>query len=299
MLLLKFALRPWSRAPGSQALSAIAVGILLVLTGLLFWLQQGLGPIVARLQHEQVITAYLDPAIDAKEAPQVANTIRDTLRVRVGAAAIREVTFVDANRFVDSLKKPYPELARELEDLGEELDSVVPRHVNVVGTLNDRALSEVRSVAGIESAETSKDRFQSVIGAFTALRWVAKALAVATLFALGLGLIHLARTNAHLHREALGLLRLAGTSGFTLRMPGLLSGLSVGAVGGAIGFVGWLVAGFALTRHVRTLSPLLADLPAPSPTTAASLLVIGALSGALSGLIADWVAPPATASRYR
>jgi hypothetical protein len=46
MHLLRLALRPWRVAPGSQLISAGAVGLLLCLCGFLYWLQDGLGPVL-------------------------------------------------------------------------------------------------------------------------------------------------------------------------------------------------------------------------------------------------------------
>src|SRR5262249_47235875 len=150
----------------------------------------------------------------------------------------------------------FPELSRELEDLGTEMSVVVPRYVSISGILTDTegatadgerdprpVLERVRSVSGIESAESSKDRFKPVVGAFQALRWVARLLAYGLCLALLAGLIHLARMNSALHGESLSLLRLWGAGEWTLRIPSALSGLSVGALGGATAFVGWVVQG--------------------------------------------------------
>ena len=83
MLLLKLALRPWRLAPYSQFFSAFAVAFLLLLAGLLFWMQQGLKPVLVRLQQEQVITAYLGPSIDPKSDNQVIDQIQLALeRIR-------------------------------------------------------------------------------------------------------------------------------------------------------------------------------------------------------------------------
>ena len=299
MLLLRLALRPWERAPWSQGFSALAVGILLLLSGLLLWMQKGLAPLVARLQQEQVITAYLEPTVEAKEAPQIEGAIRDSLKVTVGASAIRDIRYVDPAQFLDSIRKPYPELARELEDLGEEMNSVIPRHISVTGFLNEKALSEIRAVKGIETAESSRDRFQGLIGAFSALRWVSKMLTAGLVFALMIGLVHLARTNAHLHRDAIEFLKLSGTRMWVFKLPGVLSGLSVGLVGGLIAAAGWMTAGTWLTRHVRALSPLLQDLPVLPGSVALTFIATGTLLGAISVILAEIFAPIRNTSRMR
>src|SRR6185503_10890780 len=98
--------------------------------------------------------------------------------------------------------------------------SIIPRYVSISGMLEDSTLERVKSVSGVESAETSKDRYRHVVSAFTALKWVLNFLVAGIGLALLTGLIHLARTNAYLHRDSISLLRLWGASEWTLRAPG-------------------------------------------------------------------------------
>jgi cell division protein FtsX len=163
--LFKLSIRPWKRSPYSQIFTSLAVGVLLFLASFLFWMQWSLSPVIDRLQHEQVITAYLDTSVE----PSAETTIVDSIRTSVGAHA--EIQMVQPEQFIAHLKNDYPELSRELEDLGPEVTTVVPRYVSVSGILPDSSLDDVKSVHGVQSAESSKDRFQTVIGAFRALKW--------------------------------------------------------------------------------------------------------------------------------
>jgi cell division protein FtsX len=285
MFLLKLSMRPWRQAPLSHVFSSAAVGFLLLLSGFLFWMQTGLKPVLARLQGEQVLTAYLDASVDPKDEDKIVDSIRGSLGAHSETA---EVRFVPARQFVENIKGAYPELSRELEDLGPEMNSVVPRYVSIAGMLPDESLERIKSVPGIESADSSKDRYAHVVGAFLALRWVAKLLIVGVCLALMTGLIHLSRTNAYMHREALLILKLWGASAAELRAPGMISGALVGALGGAIAFASWITAGAWLTSQVRALSPLLREMPQASVGFGAGLLgaglLIGLFAGALGGL---------------
>lgn len=284
MLLLRLALRPWRLAPLSQLFSALAVGFLLVLAGLLFWLQKGLTPVLARLQNEQVITAYLDPALDTREEFLIVDRIREAVGAHPESSGL-EVQFTGPDLFIKNLKGPYPELARELEDLGSETSSVVPRFVTVSGILPDSALENVKSLQGIESAESSRDHYRSVMAAFSALRWVAKIMVTGLCLALLTGLIHLARMNSYLHRDAVSLLRLWGAGDLLLRAPELLSGMVVGCLGGAVALGSWMTAGTWLSRHIRALSPLLRDMPIHGWQLGLSLFATGALIGLMAGVL--------------
>jgi cell division protein FtsX len=278
--LLKLALRPWRLAPLSQLLSAAAVGFLLLLCGFLVWLERGLGPVVHRLGAEQVITAYLDPALDLRKEMDV----KDSIQVAVGAQAV-SVRLVSSDTFLKEIEGQFPELSKELSELGPDVDTVVPRYVSVAGVLPAQALERVKVVPGVESVESSRDRYRHVVGAFRALRWVARALVAGLLLALLTGLAHLARTHWHLHRDAISLLALWGAGPARVRAPGLLSGFSVGVAGGAVAFAGWSLAGGWLIAHVRALSPILLDLPAPGPGMAGALLLCGAAAGLLAGAV--------------
>lgn len=285
MYLLKLALRPWRMAPLSQVFSSLAVGFLLLLVGLLFWLEQGLGPVIHRLRSEQVVTAYLDPSLEAAKEQAVV----DAIRLSLGASAIEkgrvETKLMGTQDFIQELEGEYPELGRELQNLGGEMNAIVPRYVTVTGILADSALTEIQKVPGIESAESSKDRYHHIVGAFSTLRWVARILAAGLVLALLTGLMHLSRMNSYLHQDALSLLRLWGASASILKVPGLLSGLWVGLAGGAIAGVGWLLGGSWLASHVRSLSPILQEMNVQGVLPGVSLLAAGALLGMLSGAL--------------
>lgn len=261
----------------------MAVGFLLLLAGFLTWMERGLKPVVARLQGEQVITAYLDPALDPKDERRVTDEIRTSLS---SIGSVPEIAFIGAKEFVGRLEAHYPELSRELGALtSAESASVVPRYVSITGLFPASALDTVKSVQGIESAESSRDRYQHITGAFGALRWVARLLVVGLCLALLTGLIHLSRMNSYLHRDALALLRLWGAGGMTLRTPGLISGLWVGLAGGVVALVGWLSGGKWLAHQLLTLSPMLREMPDPSWVAGVALLGAGILIGVVAGAL--------------
>ena len=173
MYLLKLSLRPWRMALWSQVISALAVGFLLMLIGFLFWMQDGLKSVVVRLKGEQVITAYLQPSLEAQAEGRLLEQVREV--VGGDSSSIR---LVNHSEFLGGLRDSYPELVRDLEDLGQQMTQIVPRYVSIVGVFPDTLLESIKKVPGIESAEASGDRFRSVVGAFSVLRWVARVVMV-------------------------------------------------------------------------------------------------------------------------
>jgi cell division protein FtsX len=260
------------------------VAFLLLLAGLLFWIQGGLKPVLTRLEQEQVITAYVNTAVPQTDE----NKIVDQIQVALGSHAERvDIKLVQSEQFVDQIKQAYPDLGRELEDLGPETSAIVPRYVSISGLMIDSALDKIRAIPGIESAESSRDRNRSVIGAFVTLRWVAKVLSAGLCLALLTGLIHLARTNSYIHRDAVSLLKLLGADGMQLQVPGILSGACVGALGGILALVGWLSAGLWLSTQVKHLSPVLSSMPAANPFHGVVLLILGMGIGLTAGVVGN------------
>ena len=148
-----------------------------------------------------------------------------------------------------------------------------------------------------KTAESSTDRFQNVIGAFRALKWIATMLTLGLALALTTGLIHLGRTNAYLHQETSSLLHLMGASRGSLRTPGLTAGFLVGLLEGSFAAAAWIGVGVSMTHHVRSLSPMLRYMSPSSSGYALGLLVAGAILGAVSGVLGNLMGGTAVSSR--
>lgn len=276
---LKLALRPWRVSWLAQFFSVIAVSLLLTLIGFSYWVAQGLKPIIAGLQSQHVVTAYLRPDGDAIS--------EDRIRLSIGAAArdaTVETELVTAQRFLRKLGERYPDLAREIEDLGEEGRTLVPRFVTIAGALPDDAIQRIRTIDGVSGVETSRDQFKSMVEAFQSMRWISVVLVLGLCLAILTGLIQIARTHTLIQQETLALMRLMGASRFVLAMPAMISGLIVGAAGGAIACAFWLGLGDRLTTQVKALSPFLASFSG-APYVGVILLMAGLALGAFGGAL--------------
>lgn len=281
MYLLRLALRPLRLAPLSQLFSAFVVGVMLLFVGFLFWMQQGLKPLLAHLQGEQVITAYLSDSVTPQDEARILRSVTSSL----GDARF-EAKLVGSTQFVKLIEDSYPELGRELTGLGSEMTKMVPRYISVVGVLPASALSKIKTLVGVQSAESSRDRYRHIVGAFSTLRWVTTLLVIGVCFSLAVGLIHLSRMNSDFHRDALALFRHWGASSELLLVPGILSGALIGLIGGGVALCGWILLSGELMLHVRSFSVLLKELPVAHPQMGFLLLGFGLFLGTFSGLMA-------------
>ena len=287
MYLLKLSLRPWRMALWSQLFSSLAVGVLLLLVAFLFWMQQGLKTLITQMREEQVMTVYLDPSLDRESEEKLMGSVQ----ALIGSDAPLEIQLMSAPRFIDRLKKTYPDLAREVEELSQDAPQIIPRYITISGILPHFAVEKIKELRGVESVESSKDRYHHIVGAFSVLRWIARVLIAGICFALITGLIHLSRMNAYLHGDALALLKLWGAGTQTLTYPGMISGALVGVIGGVLAASGWVTLGAWLSTHIRSISTLLSGMPHFAAHLAVLLLLLGLFVGALAGLFGTLFAP--------
>ena len=140
-------------------------------------------------------------------------------------------------------------------------------------------------IPGVDSVDTSRDRYPQIISAFEALRTVCKALGLALILAILTGITQVSRMNAHLQADVLPILRLWGAGRFAIRAPAILGGLLLGVIAAGFASLAWW--GFVpdLVTHLRSLSPMLATLPAPSAGAMAVLTVLGVGLGMLGGAL--------------
>ena len=284
---LKLALRPWNRSPWSQLMSGSAVGLLLALGGLLFWLERGLVPVIARLDREQVLTVFVQKG-ETSEAARL-GSIRDSIRTTLGSAQIREVSTPE---FIRTIRGEYPELAQELGELGPEAETVVPSHLVVTGEMSAEQVQTIRGISGVESVDSSRDRYPQIVSAFEALRVVSRGLSFALLLAILAGVVQVSRMNAHLHADVMPILRLLGAGSFGMRAPSIFGGVFIGLMGGVFAAAAWAFFVPDLIAQLRALSPLLATLPRPSSVSIGVLAALGTLLGVLGGILGG--APSAT-----
>jgi cell division protein FtsX len=289
MFLLKLALRPLRKSPASQVFSVIALAFLLFSLALLYSVQKDLGPVLNRLKNEQKMTVYLDLNIEAKDEAEVIDSIRTSLGAHSENPADTEINVVKGSQFLDKLRGTFPDLTRELEAMGNEVETVLPRYVTASGVFKDDTLDALKGLHGVEGVESNRDRYGKVVGAFATLKWVIRLLTAGAALTLITALILLSRLNLGLQAEAMTALKLWGAGPFTLRVPGALSGLMVGLTGGLLAAFAWIRLAPGFFHQLHLLSPFLADASSMQGAIAIPLLA----AGILCGLVAGFGAKPA------
>lgn len=259
MFLLKLAIRPWKLAPFSQFLASTSSVVLLFLIGFLVWFSSSVSTVIKRLSGDQIVTVYLETGSDAAKP----GVVTDSIRTSLGSSAIH-IDFVGANEFLDSLAKNYPELSKEISSLGEEQKALTPQYLSLKGKITNDQLIRIKKINGVESIDTSGDRFRPIVENLQALRFVTNAFLIGAFIALAALFILLSRMNRSIHDEISSLLRQMGSSEARARSPQILSGALFGlSTAGVAGFLAML-AQERFLAHFMTFSPYFNSMSEPS-----------------------------------
>jgi cell division protein FtsX len=283
MYSLKLALRPWRLSPLSQWMSAMTLGILLFLFSFLGWFSNALDPILAKLSSDQVLTAYLDVAEGTS-----GEKITDQIKIQLGSSANR-VEYVNSDGFISELGKLYPDLAREVSSLGQEMKVIAPEYVSIRGQMDPQQVEKIKGIKGVESIDSSIERFKPISESLMTTQFVSRLFLVAALFGLLTVLFLMSRLNASIHQEARRLIYQLGGTRLQARIPQVFHQTFLGVLGGLIAATAWLFSQSFWVHKIQAFSPYFRDLAPASSGSTFWVIAMGAILGFLSG----WMNPQA------
>ncbi len=278
MFLIKLAIRPWKLAPISQLLASASSVVLLFLIGFLVWFSSSISGMMAHLSGDQIVTVYLENG----EGGPKPGIVKDSIRMSLGSSAVH-IDYVGADEFLGSLSKNYPELSKEIASLGEEQKALTPQYLSLKGKISNEQLNRIKKINGVESIDTSGDRFRPIVENLQAVRFVTNAFLFAAFCALISLFILLARMNRSIHDEISNLLRQMGCSEAKIRMPQIVSGVLFGlSTAGVAGFFAMVVQDHFLNRFL-SFSPYFSTMSPPNIVHHAIIPLAGVGIGAACG----------------
>ncbi len=278
MFLLKLAIRPWKLAPVSQLLASASAVVLLFLIGFLVWFSSSTSGMIKQLSGDQIVTVYLETG----EGTAKPGMVKDSIRTSLGSSAVR-IDYVGADEFLSALSKNYPELSKEIASLGDEQKALTPQYLSLKGKISQDQLNRIKKISGVESIDTSGDRFRPIVENLQAVRFVTNVFLLASLCALISLFILLARMNQTIHEEVSNLLRQMGSSESKTRLPQILSGVLFGlSTAGVAGFFAMILQDHFLSRFL-SFSPYFTTMSPPNIVHHAIIPLAGVGIGAACG----------------
>ncbi len=268
-------MRPWRYAPIGHIGAIVGLAFLIFCVALAGTLDRGLRPLIRHIAHEQTFVAMLSHSEGGeKEVERVAKPL--------GASTFETMK---AKEFTTLFERQMPDLVHEMQDLGEDLEKVLPRMVLIHGSFEhtDALVRALTALPGIESVESldieSQSRTQGLEALAIMVRFLGIGLALLSLIIL----IHCARIHAFFFADTQMLAELSGASLFARSYPSLLSSLVLGGAAGLLAAGAWSLVGAMLLQALHLIWADLAGLTPNVPYLAGALAGIGMLLGVLSG----------------
>ncbi len=283
MYSLKIALRPWRLSALSQWLSAMTLAILLFVFSFLAWFSNALDPVLVRLSSDQVVTAYLDTSEGTS-----GEKISDQIKLQLGSSAHR-VEHVNSAGFISELGKLYPDLAREVSSLGQDMKVIAPEYVSIRGEVSAQQLENLKRLKGVDSVASSLERFKPIAESLRTTQFVTRLFLGAVLFGLFTVLFLMSRLNASIHQQARHLIYQLGGTRLQAKFPQVFHQTLLGVLGGLVASAAWLFSQSIWVHKIQAFSPYFRDLAPASASSSFVVIIIGTVLGFLSG----WMNPKA------
>lgn len=282
MVVLKLGLRSWRSAPVALILQAVLSGVFGFASGLFFWFQTELGPMIERLKTEQVITAFIASGVPQDHEVELVDSIQTSL----SAANFKGFTIekVGAEQFIKKLDQSHPRLAQEIRNLGDEAVDLVPRTISVSGVFSKSPLPLIQGIPGIDSTETSLNRYQAIAESFEFLKAVMLGLGILALLGWAMLTTQASRLFRVHFQEIRSWIELMGAGRIQTLTPPFVHTLSFALLTGMTAALLLKISSAAVVSRIQWLSPTLASITTPSSSWFLMTFGCGLLLGGLAFL---------------
>jgi len=156
MGLLKLGLLPLKKYPFGFFIFSIFATLFGASGALFFHLYLNFNQVKKQVVENQVVTAFLKPGLSHTQQQQVLDEIRTEYASSIGSE--ESIKFVTPEEFLDRMEESDKTLAKELVDLGSELEDVVPRYLTFKGKFSDADLLKIKNYGNVEDIFSSKDK---------------------------------------------------------------------------------------------------------------------------------------------
>jgi cell division protein FtsX len=180
------------------------------------------------------------------------------------------------------LAEKQPELAKEVAALGAEKEWIAPKHFSIRGAIGDREVERLKAIPGVESVSYSEKRFRPIVDNLSAMEWLCRLLAAATIFAMLAVLFLLGRINSGIFADAEIIVSQMGGSDWQARFPSRLNPFLAATAASILASALFWKIQPGIAHKVGSLSPFLRGLETAPGVPALGILVVGMAVGLLA-----------------
>ena len=262
--------------------SVTDIAACLIIMGCFGLLAVNVDSIIADMEKESEVLAFVDENLSDADARSIESAIRSL-------SNIRDVEFISRDQAMENYKSQY-----EDSELFKDIDSSVFRNRYVIYlddlTLMSYTVQSLRSINGIADVNA----FDEIANGFITVRNIVSIIAaILIVILLVVSLFIMANTiklATYTRREEIAIMKMVGAGNGFIRFPFVVEGLILGFFGSAIGFVlVWSIYNLIGQKVMATMSGnLFAILPFSAVMVPVLIiyLAVGMLVGAFGGALA-------------
>lgn len=280
-LFLRKAVAGMRNAPFAHFVSALTIGVALVLSGAVGMLALQARALLDTWGVRAELTMYLSPGVDAEQGEVIAR-----LAAGIASGTARYVSPAEA------LNALAAGLGPEGRGLAELRENPLPPSIEVVPG-GSHSIDELRSLgerlqkfAGVVEVDTGSEWMDRVVG----LRSAADAigLTVLPLLLLGAGVLagSVVRLSIHARAREIEVMRMVGATNAFVRAPFFCEGGLAGLAGGLFGALGLWALAHRLAPALADALPLPPDMHPQALASPLNLLIV-VLAGTCLGIVAS------------
>jgi cell division transport system permease protein len=243
ILAMKLALAHLGRKKLARAMVVCSVAGLLLMTGLLVVLMQGVSGGMREIENSRTLTAFIQSEFNDEQTGTAVSAIRK-------APGVSSVKLVSRDEFLKRFSSLFPAAKEEMAAADLE---AVPRYVKVHVAARDeaRARAHIGHIKGVESVEASTNRLAGVLKALGSLRFVVLLMVIAAVGALASVLINHFKLSTQLAQQMKRTLTSLGASRAFMLLPFAVEGAAEGLAAGVLAAIGLFALGGAFEARMN------------------------------------------------
>lgn len=230
------------------------------------------------IRKDVTVVIFLDSDVNEKEIKNIKTKIENTNNVE-------ELTFVSKKETAESMKDNEA-FTSIIETWTDETNPLLDSYMLKVKNIDDikTTVNIIKNISGVNSVNYGEDMIDQLITVFKVVEKAAIAIVIALIIVTAFLIANTIKLAIFSRKREIEIMRLVGASNVSIKIPFVIEGLFIGALGSIIPIV-LSVYGYTSLYNFfegKLFGSSLAKLVAPIPFmyyTAALLLIIGILVG--------------------
>ncbi|MFH1223380.1 MAG: permease-like cell division protein FtsX [Pseudomonadota bacterium] len=269
MKLIREAVKDAVRHRATSTMMVVVIAVSIFIISLFTSVIYNLGVIENKWSQKVSVSVFLTDGADNEAVLKSIKTVNGVL----------SVTYFDQQKSLDVLKKRFPN-----EDIMFS-SSAVPAFIEVKTSAGEveRIKTEIKNVAGIDDVVSNTIWFDSLKKLLSVVSYVSMVVIFLVSIMSLLLISYAARIGILERKYEINIMRLCGATEWKLRLPHITSGIIMGAIGGIMGVVLYLILKSLLEN---TITYFIDSWQADEPYQLAAVLCLAVFLGAAGNLVA-------------